>query len=232
VTGLEHYPAPSKHPLVVPNHLSFADGPLLAAFQPGEPVFVIDTLIAKRWWVRPFLVRMPVIRVDPHNRFVIRTMIQEVKDKTRLVLLPEGGISETGGLMKICDGPGMIADKAAAKLVPVRIEGAQFTRLSCLRGKLHRRWFPRISITVLPLLSLSLHAILLGWPRRHAAARSLRDVMIDAAFVTQNIDRTLFGALIDAGSRHAGGPACCRMPMTSRSIIVIFSRAPVCSAWF
>ena len=141
VTGLEHYPPPGEHALVVPNHLSFADGPLLAAFLPGKPVFVIDTLVAKRWWVRPFLMRMPVIRVDPRNPFAIRTMIQEVKDGKRLVLFPEGRISETGGLMKIYDGAGMIADKAAGKLVPVRIEGTQFTRLSYLKDKLRRRWF-------------------------------------------------------------------------------------------
>jgi acyl-[acyl-carrier-protein]-phospholipid O-acyltransferase/long-chain-fatty-acid--[acyl-carrier-protein] ligase len=202
VTGLEHYPPPGEHALVVPNHLSFADGPLLAAFLPGKPVFVIDTLVAKRWWVRPFLMRMPVIRVDPRNPFAIRTMIQEVKDGKRLVLFPEGRISETGGLMKIYDGAGMIADKAAGKLVPVRIEGTQFTRLSYLKDKLRRRWFPRISITVLPPLSLSLDSALLGRPRRHAAARLLRDVMVDAAFVAQNIDRTLFSALIDAGNRH------------------------------
>lgn len=202
VTGLQHYPPPGERALVVPNHLSFADGPLLAAFLPGEPVFAIDTLVAKRWWVRPFLVRMPVIRVDPRNPFAIRTMIQEVRDGTRLVLFPEGRISETGGLMKIYDGAGMIADKAAAKLVPVRIEGTQFTRLSYLRGKLRRLWFPRVSITVLPALSLALDPALLGRPRRHAAARLLRDVMVDAAFVTQNLDRTVFGALVDAAHRH------------------------------
>ena len=163
---------------------------------------MIDAVVARRWWARPFLVGMPVICVDPRNPFAIRTMIQQVKDRTRLVLFPEGRISETGGLMKIYDGAGMIADKAAAKLVPVRIEGTQFTRLSYLRGKLRRRWFPRISITVLPPLSLSLDPALLGRPRRHAAARLLRDVMVDAAFATQNLDRTLFSALIDAGNRH------------------------------
>lgn len=202
VTGLEHYPPHGEHAIVVPNHLSFADGPLLAAFLPGSKAFAIDAQVAKRWWVWPFLVRMPVIRVDPRNPFAIRTMIQEVRDGTRLVLFPEGRISETGGLMKVYDGAGMIADKAAAKLVPVRIEGTQFTRLSYLRGKLRRRWFPRISITVLPPLSLSLNPAQLGRPRRHEAARLLRDVMVDAAFATQNLDRTLFNALIEAGKRH------------------------------
>jgi acyl-[acyl-carrier-protein]-phospholipid O-acyltransferase/long-chain-fatty-acid--[acyl-carrier-protein] ligase len=202
VTGLEHYPPPGEHALVVPNHLSFADGPLLAAFLPGRPVFVIDTVVARRWWVRPFLVGMPVIRVDSRNPFAIRTMIQDVTAGTRLVLFPEGRISVTGGLMKVYDGAGMIADRTAAKLVPVRIEGTQFTLLSYLGGKLRRGWFPRISITVSPPVALALDPALRGRPRRHAAARSLRDVMIDAGFAARPLDRTLFGALLDAGGRH------------------------------
>jgi acyl-[acyl-carrier-protein]-phospholipid O-acyltransferase/long-chain-fatty-acid--[acyl-carrier-protein] ligase len=202
VTGLEHYPPPDERALVVPNHFSLADGPLLAAFLPGEPVFVIDTVVAARWWARPFLTRTRLIRVDPRNPFAVRTMIQAVTEGQRLVLFPEGRISETGGLMKIYDGAGMIADKAAAKLVPVRIEGTQFSHLSYVGGKLRRRWFPRIRITVLPPVSLSLDPALLGRPRRHAAARTVRDVMVDAAFTTQSLDRTLFTALIDAGTRH------------------------------
>lgn len=202
VRGLEHYPPAGERALVVPNHLSLADGPLLAAFLPGAPVFTIDTGTAARWWVRLLLTRIRLISVDPRNPFAVRTMIQAAVEGRRLVLFPEGRISQTGGLMKIYDGAGMVADKAAAKLVPVRIEGTQFSHLSYVGGKVRRRWFPRVSITILPPVSLSLDPTLLGRPRRHAAARTVRDVMVDAAFTTQPVNRTLFTALIDAGKRH------------------------------
>jgi acyl-[acyl-carrier-protein]-phospholipid O-acyltransferase/long-chain-fatty-acid--[acyl-carrier-protein] ligase len=199
VTGLEHYPPPGENAVVVPNHLSFADGPLVAAFLPGDLVFAVDTGIAERWWARPFLASVEVIRVDPLNPFAVRTMIQAVKQGQRLMLFPEGRISRTGGLMKIYDGAGMVADKAGAQLVPVRIEGTQFSHLSHLAGKLRRRWFPRIRITILPPVTLSLDPALLGRRRRQAAAQALQDIMIDAAFTPQKLDRTLFAALLDAG---------------------------------
>ena len=44
--------------------------------------------------------------------------------------------------MKVFDGPGMIADKADAPIVPVRIDGAQFTPFSRLKGKVRLRWLP------------------------------------------------------------------------------------------
>ncbi len=199
VIGLEHYPPPGENAVVVPNHLSLADGPLLAAFLPEEPVFVVDTLIAARWWVRPILAWTRAIRVDTLNPFSVRTMIQAVKQGQRLVLFPEGRISTTGGLMKVYDGAGMIADKAAAKLVPVRIDGTQFSHLSRLGGKLRRRWFPRITITIFPPVTLALDPALMGRRRRQAAAQALQDLMMDAAFNTQSLDRTLFAALLDAG---------------------------------
>ena len=44
----------------------------------------------------------------------------------------------TGALMKVFDGSGMVADKADAPIVPVRIDGAQFTPFSRLRGKVDK----------------------------------------------------------------------------------------------
>src|SRR6185295_2082741 len=53
--GMEHVAGAGPRAVIAPNHASFLDGVLLAAFLPGRPVFAIDTLVAKRWWVRPFL---------------------------------------------------------------------------------------------------------------------------------------------------------------------------------
>ncbi|KAK0340932.1 hypothetical protein LTR94_028499, partial [Friedmanniomyces endolithicus] len=57
-------------------------------------------------------------------------------------------ITVTGALMKVFDGPGMVADKADAPIIPVRIDGAQYTPFSRLRGKVRLRRFPKIRLTV------------------------------------------------------------------------------------
>ncbi len=45
--------------------------------------------------------------------------------------------------MKVYEGPGAIAQMADAKVLPVRIDGAQYSIFSSMRGKLRLRWFPK-----------------------------------------------------------------------------------------
>lgn len=41
--------------LIVANHLSFLDATLLSVCFPERLCFAINTSIARKWWVRPFL---------------------------------------------------------------------------------------------------------------------------------------------------------------------------------
>ena len=52
----------------------------------------------------------------------VRTLIDAVKGGEALIIFPEGRITVTGSLMKVYDGAAMIAYKANAEVVPVRIE--------------------------------------------------------------------------------------------------------------
>ena len=144
VTGMENYGLAGERVLVIANHTSFLDAVLLAAFMPDRLTFAINTEIAKRWWLRPFLKFVDTLPLDPTNPYSLKTLIRHISRDRRAAIFPEGRITVTGSLMKIYPGPGLVADKSGATLLPVRIDGAQYTPFSRLRGRMRLRLFPKI----------------------------------------------------------------------------------------
>jgi len=57
----------------------FLDGLLLGAFLPGNPVFAVDTFVARMWWARPFLSLVNAMPSIPTNPLSIRAMIRAVE---------------------------------------------------------------------------------------------------------------------------------------------------------
>lgn len=206
VHGTENMPQPGARAVVVVNHVSFLDGLLLAAFLPGKPTFAVATHIARAWWLKPFLGMFDAFPVDPTNPMAAKAMVKAVRDGRTLVIFPEGRITVTGALMKVFDGPGKVADKADAPIVPVRIAGAQFTRFSRLKGKVRLRAFPKIDLTILPPRRFQVEGDT-ARQRRAAAGAKLYDVMSDMIFATSDTDRTLYQALIDAKDVHGADRA-------------------------
>lgn len=204
IHGIENVAAAGPRAVISANHASFLDGLLLGAFLPGRPIFAVDTFIAQRWWVRPFVNLIEALPVDPTNPLALRAMIRAVEAGRSCVIFPEGRITTTGALMKVYEGPAVIAEKAKAALVPVRIEGVEFTPFSRLAGKVRRRWFPKITITVLPPRTITAPDELRGRKRRAALKRVLHDEMVKLMFATARIDTTLFAALLEARDAHGG----------------------------
>jgi len=223
VEGLEHARAALPHAVIAANHASFLDGLLLGAFLPGEPLFAVDTHIAKKWWAKPFLAVVKALPVDPTNPLSIRAMIRAVEQGSACVIFPEGRITTTGTLMKVYEGPAVIAERTKAALVLVRIEGVQFTPFSRLAGKVRRRPFPKIRLHVLPGRRLTTPAGTTGRPRRLALRRALGDEMVTAMFATARVDTTLFEALADArrdhGGRHVIADDLDMQPMTYNGLV-------------
>jgi acyl-[acyl-carrier-protein]-phospholipid O-acyltransferase/long-chain-fatty-acid--[acyl-carrier-protein] ligase len=205
VEGLEHAHAVLPHAVIVANHASFLDGLLLGAFLPGDPIFAVDTQIAAKWWARPFLSLVHAAPVDPTNPLSIRTMIRAVEGGSSCIIFPEGRITTTGSLMKVYEGPAVIAERSRASLLLVRIEGAEFTPFSRLADKVRRRLFPKIHLRVLPPRRLSAPEGLAGRRRRVALRSELADEMVKSAFAAAPVDTTLFEALLDARQVHGGG---------------------------
>lgn len=204
VKGIENMPREGERAMVVVNHLSYLDGVLLGAFLPGKATFAVHTAIARSWWIQPFLKLFKAFPVDPTNPMAAKAMVKTVREGNTLVIFPEGRITVTGALMKVFDGPGMVADKADAPIIPIRLDGPQYTPFSHLRGKVRLRWFPKIIITVLPPRRFAIEGEMSARERRAVAGRRLYDEMSGMIFATSHTDTTLFGALCDARAIHGG----------------------------
>lgn len=195
--GAEHLAALDGAAVVTPNHQSFLDGALLAAFLPGMR-FAVDTHIAKHPLVKPFLAIADHVTIDPTNPLGTRILAHALADGDKVCVFPEGRITVTGSLMKINGGPGMLADKARCPVVPICIEGAQRSVLSRMKGRLRLGLFPRITITVLPPVMTPEVDGLVGKKRRAALKSWLSRVMTESVFAARPRHETLMLALLDA----------------------------------
>lgn len=205
VTGREHYSAAGERVLIVANHTSYLDPLLLWAFLPDDVTFAINTHIAARWWVKPALRFVRVFTMDPANPMSTKALARYLQRDRKAVIFPEGRITVTGALMKIYDGAGLIAEKSEAVILPVRVDGAQYTPFSRLKGVVRQRWFPRISLNFLPPRKISRSRDSAGTgARRRTAGIVLSDLMCEMIFATGDRHQTLFAALLDARRVHGG----------------------------
>jgi acyl-[acyl-carrier-protein]-phospholipid O-acyltransferase/long-chain-fatty-acid--[acyl-carrier-protein] ligase len=204
VDGLENYQKAGKRDLIIANHLSFLDALIIAIFLPEKPMFAINTYIAGKWWMKPFLSIADTFALDPTSPMATKSLISEIKKNRKCVIFPEGRITVTGSLMKIYEGPGMIADKTDAMILPIRIDGAQYSHFSRLKGKVKIKLFPKITLKILKPLKFEVDPKITGRARRHANGTKLYDIMTRMLFESSDHKKTLFRSLLDARSIHGG----------------------------
>lgn len=205
VSGFENYSKAGERVLIVANHTSFLDPLLLAVFLPDNVTFAVDTYVAKSRWIKPFLGFSRVFKMDPTNPLSSKALVKFLKQNNKAVIFPEGRITVTGSLMKIYDGSGMIADKSDAVVLPIRVDGAQYTPFSRLRGRVRLRWFPKITINIFAPTKLSPPDGIVARERRKYVGRMLAELMTEMIFATSNYRTTLISAILDARRIHGGG---------------------------
>ena len=208
VRGLENVPSEDRL-LIVANHESFLDGLLLGLFIPKKATFVVHTTVLKNWWFRQFLRLTPHLAVDPTSPFAMKKVIKLLDAGKNVVIFPEGRITLTGALMKVYDGPGFIAAKTGATILPVRIDGAAQSYFGRLTSHHPRKLHPKVTLTVMPTTSVvmpkpSHHSFPTAKQRRRIAGEGMRSVMQKMLFQAQK-NRTIFEAFLDAVDRYGSG---------------------------
>ena len=126
VRGREHIPARGAY-LVVFNHVSLYDAPLLVAIWPRA----LEALGAKEIWSRPgqnMLVAMygaiPVSRGEV-DRESIHAVLSALRSGRPVIMAPEGGRSHGRGMAQGKSGVILFVEATGVPIVPVGITGTQ-----------------------------------------------------------------------------------------------------------
>ena len=186
----------------VANHVSFFDPVLLFAFLPGDPVFALNGHLYRNRLIR-FLMRtadvMPFNPIEPGD---IKELIAKVDGGRLCVIFAEGRVTESGGLMKIYEAPGLVADKSGAPLIPVWIEGPQYGYFSKTKGKLPHRPLPKVRVIVGRPRSFKLKDELRR--QRDHISNEVYMILREMSFeVRYNPDISLFAQLMKTAKIHA-----------------------------
>jgi acyl-[acyl-carrier-protein]-phospholipid O-acyltransferase/long-chain-fatty-acid--[acyl-carrier-protein] ligase len=203
VKGIENFKNAGDKVVIVANHNSYIDPPLLGVYLDPKIIFAVNTDMFNLWWMKYFAMKIGQgYPIDQTNPMAMKTLISEIQKGRKIAIFPEGRISTTGSVMKIYDGPGMIAARSGAVLLPVRIDGLEHTWFAKTSHIPKRRITPKVTITVLPPIKLDVPGEMASRDKRKYLTNKLYDIMCEMIFESADTESTIFQSLIDASKLY------------------------------
>ncbi|MFZ5831898.1 MAG: MFS transporter [Planctomycetota bacterium] len=142
VEGLENVPQHGPA-LLVSNHVSWIDGPLMGLLSPREPRILVYAEYFDKWWLGWFGRLARVIPIRPGRRSVIESIrkCREAVDAGEVVgIFPEGGLTRDGRLQPFQQGFMAVIKNREVPVVPVAIEGLWGSIFSFEGGRCFTKW--------------------------------------------------------------------------------------------
>lgn len=125
ITGRENFPGRGTPLIVVANHMSHLDPPIVGGIVPWHTHCMAKDELFKTpviGWICRHVGSFPVKRGTP-DRQALRTSLQVLAMNETLVLFPEGRRSKDGRLQPGEEGVGLIALRSRAPILPIGIAG-------------------------------------------------------------------------------------------------------------
>jgi 1-acyl-sn-glycerol-3-phosphate acyltransferase len=127
VIGLEHVPREGPL-LVVANHLSFLEPPLIGTIIPRRITFLARHELFEIRWLAVVLRAMSALAVKrggARDLDAIKAALELLKHGEAVAILPEGTRSVTPGLLRATPGISLLAYRSGAPILPVGITGTE-----------------------------------------------------------------------------------------------------------
>lgn len=202
VVDIEHYTKAGERVLLVTNSGSLLDPLLLSCFLGKTITVAIDSKIRKKWWIRPFLSCSKVLEADFNSPVSTLKLVKALEKHEHCVVFHEKSFVQDEHYMKILEATAIIAEKAQARIVPVRIDGAAYSKFSYYRHKQLLRHFPKIVLTVLPSYTLEKDHTVSNKEWRKLNAVKLYDIMSNFLVESTNTDMNFAQAFVEAMKVH------------------------------
>ena len=186
---------PHPKSVIIANRTSVIDVLLLSMFLPERLTVALPPELIHKVWVKALILFAEVIPVNPSSPKAVRVLLRAIEQGKRCLIFPQGLQDFGPGTLKIYDGPGLILQKAGAVIIPVRIQGAEYSIFSVNKEKHGIKLFPKILLHVMPPLSLQAQEN--ETLSRQKIARKLFSLISDMSFANCNTQQALFLALIE-----------------------------------
>ena len=142
VVGREHIPRAGPL-LIVANHLSYLEPPLITAVVPRRITFLARHELFEIGWLAPVLQllgALPIKRGGARDLDAIRAALDLLRQGEAVAIFPEGQRSPGPGLLRATPGVALLAHRSGAPVLPIAITGTE--HLEAVGPFLGARWQP------------------------------------------------------------------------------------------
>ncbi len=203
-------------------HQARTDPALMLALLPDDTLHILDPESARSAWLEPWRSLARTIAFNAEHVFLSRRLVRHLKGKGRLCVYLPDAVEPDAKAFRLYRAIARIAVKADAAIVPIFVGGARHLPLShAAPAEAPRRWFPRLTISVMEPATIAELADRSGVPS--TPSNALFDRIAETRVAADNTSGTLFQAVVRAARRH--GPNRIAVddvlsgPLTSRRLL-------------
>lgn len=191
--------------IYVVTHQSRLDPALMLSLLPENTLHILDPYSARSLWLEPWRELARTIAFNAEHVFVSRRLVRVLRGKGRLAVYIPAAVEPDTRSFRLYRAVIRIAMQADARIVPIFIGNANLLPFQ-IDGKSPspRRWFPRLSMSVLEPMTAEELVARNGSPATRNA-HALFDRMAEAQLAATDPALTVFQAVRDAAERFGPG---------------------------